>query len=167
MLATVLKPSHNLFAEVLHKRTGLTEVAASYDEAREREKRFLAEEVGISETTFRFVDGSGLAPDDLVTAAAVVRMLRWMNAPQRRNVWWNLLAQPGQREGTLRSRLLPLSERLRGKTGTVAGVNALAGIIAGRNGGHRYFAIMVNHHLGTSSAANRLIDAIVEAAADF
>jgi len=168
LLATVLKPSHNLFAETLLKRvSAFGEKPASYDQSREMERAFLVGEVGIDTNTFRFVDGSGLAPDDLVTPAAIVRMLRWMNAPARRSTYWNLLPAPGEREGTLRARLTPFSDRLRAKTGTVAGVNSLAGIIAGRNGGHRYFAVIVNHHLGSSGAANRLIDAIVAAAADF
>ncbi len=168
LLATVLKPSHNLFAETLLKRvSAYGGKPASYDESRERERMFLIGEVGIDENSFRFVDGSGLAPDDLVTPAAIVKMLRWMNAPVRRGIYWNLLAAPAEREGTLRSRLTPLSDRLRGKTGTVAGVNSLAGIIRGRNGGYRYFAVIVNHHLGYSSAASRLIDGIVGAAAEF
>ena len=167
LLATVLKPSHNLFAETLYKVSGATGEPASYDAARSRERAFLTKDVGIAESTFRFVDGSGLAPDDLVTPQAVVRMLRWMNDPLRREVYWKLLPVPGEQEGTLRSRLVPLADRLRAKTGTVAGVNSLAGIIRGRDGGHRYFAIMVNHHIGSSSAASRLIDAIVEAAAEF
>lgn len=168
LLATVLKPSHNLFAETLLKRvSAFGEKPASYDESRERERMFLVGEVGIDENSFRFVDGSGLAPDDLVTPVAIVKMLRWMNAPVRRGIYWNLLAAPGEREGTLRSRLTPLSDRLRGKTGTVAGVNSLAGIIRGRNGGYRYFAVIVNHHLGYTSAASRLIDGIVAAVAEF
>lgn len=168
LLATVLKPSHNLFAETLLKRvSAFGEKPASYDASRDQERAFLVNEVGLVDGTFRFVDGSGLAPDDLVTPSAIVQMLRWMNAPSRRGIYWNLLPAPGEREGTLRSRLVPLSDRLRAKTGTVAGVNALAGIIAGRNGGYRYFAVIVNHHIGSSSAATRLIDGIVLAAADF
>ncbi|MGZ8867856.1 MAG: D-alanyl-D-alanine carboxypeptidase/D-alanyl-D-alanine-endopeptidase [Thermoanaerobaculia bacterium] len=168
LLATVLKPSHNLFAETLLKRvSAFGEKPASYDVSREQEHAFLVNEVGLGDKTFRFVDGSGLAPDDLVTPAAIVKMLRWMNAPPRRGIYWNLLPGPGEREGTLRSRLVPLSDRLRAKTGTVAGVNSLAGIIAGRNGGYRYFAVIVNHHIGSGSVASRLIDNIVSAAAEF
>ena len=167
LLATMLKPSHNLFAEMLHKRTAAGELPASYDRARELEREFLVTTVGIDCAHFRFVDGSGLAPDDLVTSRAVVTLLRWMNDSRRRELWWSLLPQPGEAEGTLRSRLGPLADRLRAKTGTVAGVNSLAGVIAGRNGGFRYFSVMVNHHIGSSAAANRLINAIVEAAADF
>jgi len=101
-----------------------------------------------------------------VTPAAIVAMLRWMNAPQRRGVFWDLLATPAE-EGTLHRRLLPLASRLRGKTGTIAGVNALSGIIAGTRGGYRYFSILVNHHTAQSSAVTHAIDAIVNEIANF
>ena len=133
MIAYLLKVSQNLYAETLYKRISVDAKPASYDVSRDLEARFLTTDVGIDASEFRFVDGCGLSPDDLVTPAAVVKLLRWMNAPERRATWWTVLARPGE-EGTLVHRLLPLADRMRGKTGTVAGVNSLAGIIAGRNG---------------------------------
>ena len=163
LLTTSLKPSHNLFAEMLFKRSS---PEGSYTEARAMEARFL-QSIGLAAAEFRFVDGSGLAPDDLITTEGIVKLLRWMDAPERRATWWDLLAEPGSAEGSLRRRLLPLADRMRGKTGTVAGVNSLAGIIRGRNGGRRRFAIVVNHHLGSGTVAARLIDEITLAIADF
>jgi D-alanyl-D-alanine carboxypeptidase/D-alanyl-D-alanine-endopeptidase (penicillin-binding protein 4) len=161
LMTVMLKNSHNLYAEMLYKLAG----GGTYDGARHVESQLLTTEVRIAADEFRFVDGSGLAPDDLVTAAAMVRLLRWMDQPDRGVRWWDLLARPGEPEGTLRNRLKPLTDRLRGKTGSVAGVNSLAGIIRGQNGGTRYFAIIINHHTG--SGATRLIDTIVEAIAEF
>lgn len=167
LLATILKPSHNLFAETLLKRVSADGEPASYEDSLNRERLLLTERAGIDKDTFRFVDASGLAPDDLVTPAAIVKILRWMDDPIRRNVYWSLLAEPGAEEGTLRRRLIELAPRLRAKTGTVAGVASLAGIIRGRDGRTRYFAVIVNHHLGSSSGAAALIDSIVRAASDF
>jgi len=161
LLATMLKVSQNLYAEMLFKRT-----AGTYPGAEDLENLFLTSAVRIDGAEFRFVDGCGLAPDDLVTPAAVVTLLRWMNAPSRHGVFWSLLATPGE-EGTLRRRLVPLASRLRGKTGTIAGVNALSGIIAGTRGGFRYFSIVINHHIAESSIATRAIDAMVNAIAGF
>jgi D-alanyl-D-alanine carboxypeptidase/D-alanyl-D-alanine-endopeptidase (penicillin-binding protein 4) len=161
LLATVLKNSQNLYAEMIFKGT-----AGTYEGAEELERRFLADEVGIDSAELRFVDGSGLAPDDLLTPSAVVTILRWMNAPVRRGIFWNILATPGE-EGTLRQRLLPLASRLRGKTGTINGVNALSGIVAGTRGGFRYFSIIINHHIAESAIATRAIDEMVSAIADF
>jgi D-alanyl-D-alanine carboxypeptidase/D-alanyl-D-alanine-endopeptidase (penicillin-binding protein 4) len=160
LLSVVLKPSQNLYAEMLFK--GLSAVAqpASYDASEEIERRFLTGEIGIPGTDFRFVDGSGLSPDDLVTPRAIVTLLRWMNAPPRRAIWSMMLARPGD-EGTLRRRLLPFADRLHGKTGSINGVNALSGILDMPNGTHRYFSIIINHNAGESSDALKAIDAIV------
>lgn len=158
LLSVVLKPSQNLYAEMLFK--GLSAQPASYEASEEIERRFLTTEVGVPNGDFRFVDGCGLSPDDLVTPRAIVTILRWMNEPSRRAVWWMLLARPGD-EGTLRRRLLPFADRMRGKTGSISGVNALSGILNMPDGGHRYFSIIINHNAGDSSDALKAIDAIV------
>jgi D-alanyl-D-alanine carboxypeptidase/D-alanyl-D-alanine-endopeptidase (penicillin-binding protein 4) len=162
LLATTLKVSQNLYAETLLKDAGDGTYAGAFDHERE----FLTSEAGIDGHEFRFVDGCGLASDDLVTPAAVVKLLRWMNDPARRGMWWELLATPGE-EGTLHRRLLDLAPRLRGKTGSIAGVNALGCIIAGRNGGYRYVSVVLNHHVASTSEALHAIDAIVKVAAEF
>lgn len=158
LLSVVLKPSQNLYAEMLFK--GLSAQPASYEAAEDIERRFLTSEVGVATSDFRFVDGSGLSPDDLVTPRAIVTLLRWMNDSSRRAIWWMMLARPGD-EGTLRRRLLPFADRMRGKTGSINGVNALSGILNMPDGGHRYFSIIINHNAGDSSEALKAIDAIV------
>jgi serine-type D-Ala-D-Ala carboxypeptidase/endopeptidase (penicillin-binding protein 4) len=162
LLTTTLKNSQNLYAEALLKDAG----DGAYTTAFAREREFLTDEAGIDGREFRFVDGSGLAPDDLVTPAAIVKLLRWMNEPARRGMWWQILATPGE-DGTLHRRLIDLGGRLRGKTGSIAGVNALSCIIAGRLGGYRYVSVILNHHTAETSEALHAIDAIVTAAADF
>ena len=167
LLAVMLKPSQNLYAETLYKdlsADGGSE--ASYAASADVERRFLTGEAGLDGAEFRFQDGSGLTTHDLVTAAAVVKLLRWIDAPARRGVWWQLLAAPGE-EGTLRRRLLPLAARLRGKTGSIAGVNSLSGIVRGAGGETRYFSIILNHHTAGSGDALRAIDEMAAAIADF
>lgn len=158
LLRTVLKNSHNLYTEMLLKRAG----EGTYERAFAKEKVFAVNEARVAADEFRFVDGSGLAPDNLVTPRAMIIMYRWMNEPSRRAMWWSLLATPDE-EGTLRRRLVALRDRLRGKTGTIASVNALSGMIAMPNGRYRYFSVVVNHHTGEETLA--LIDAIVERSA--
>lgn len=160
LLSVVLKPSQNLYAEMLFKGLSAGTQPASYGASEEIERRFLTTEAGIADGDFRFVDGCGLSPDDLVTPRAIVGILRWMNEPSRRAVWSMMLAEPGQ-EGTLRRRLLPFANRMHGKTGSINGVNALSGILDGPNGTHRYFSIILNHHTAETSDALHAIDAIV------
>ena len=157
LLTTVLKNSHNLYAEMLLKRSA----DGTYEGALAREREFLRNEVRLDDGSFRFADGSGLSPDDLVTPEATIRMLRWMSEPSRRPFWWSVLAQPNN-EGTLRRRLIALEQRLRGKTGTINGVAALSGILVMDDGRHRYFCVVVNHHAGDGDEAVKVIDAIVE-----
>ncbi|HYM60478.1 MAG TPA: D-alanyl-D-alanine carboxypeptidase/D-alanyl-D-alanine-endopeptidase, partial [Thermoanaerobaculia bacterium] len=137
LLPIVLKNSQNLYAEMLLKSLSVSPSGpASYGASLDIERAFLISEVGAGTNEFRFVDGSGLASDDLVTPAAIVKVLRWMNDPVRRGIFWSLLATPGE-EGTLHHRLLDLAPRLRGKTGTINGVNALSAILLGRDGRYR------------------------------
>jgi D-alanyl-D-alanine carboxypeptidase/D-alanyl-D-alanine-endopeptidase (penicillin-binding protein 4) len=162
ILTTVLKNSHNLYTEVLFK--DLSPAPASYGESLAIERRFLTEEVGLADGEFRFVDGCGLSTDDLVTPAALVKMVRWMNDPARRALFLPLMAEAGG-EGTLRRRAVSLGNRLHAKTGTINGVNALSGTIAMPDGRWRYFSIVLNHHLADGDDATRIIDAVVEAMA--
>jgi D-alanyl-D-alanine carboxypeptidase/D-alanyl-D-alanine-endopeptidase (penicillin-binding protein 4) len=164
LLAIVLKPSQNLYAETLYKDLSAGAEPASYGASADVERRFLTGEVGIDGAEFRFQDGSGLTTHDLVAAEALVKLLRWIDGPSRRGVWWQILATPGE-EGTLRRRLLPLATRLRGKTGSISGVNSLSGIVRGVNGGTRYFSIVLNHHTG--GEALKTIDEMAAAIADF
>jgi serine-type D-Ala-D-Ala carboxypeptidase/endopeptidase (penicillin-binding protein 4) len=157
LLTTVLKNSHNLYAEMLLKRVG----GGTYATAFAVDRAFLTSEVKLDGDSFRFSDGSGLAADNLTTAKATIRVLRWMNEPARRGMWWALLSQPAN-EGTLRRRLVALDQRVRGKTGTLSGVNALSGIIAMPDGRYRYFSVMVNHHAGDGDEAQKVIDRVVE-----
>lgn len=163
LLASVLKNSQNLYAEMLFKRSS---PSGSYDESRQLERAFAINEAHVPASEFRLMDGCGLSPDDLVTPSAIVKILQWMNAPGRRGVWWMTLAQPGT-EGTLRRRVTNLTDRMRGKTGTINGVNALSGIVAGEKGGYRYFSIILNHHIADSSEATKTIDAVVQEIAKF
>ena len=161
LLMSVLKISQNTYAEMMLKRSS---ASGSYADSLALERTFLTNEVGIDPPEFYFADGSGLTRRDLVTPAAAVKVLRWMNAPERRATWWLILGEPGG-EGTLRRRLIPFASRLRAKTGTLTGVHCLSGIIAGANGRYRYFSIMLNHHQG--GEATKVIDQIVAEIAKF
>lgn len=175
LLPIVLKNSNNVYAEMLFKRAAGGAPVATYAEAFRKEREFLTAEAGLDPNDFRFVDGSGLSPEDMVAPEATVGLLRWMNHPARRNFWIPLLATPGE-GGTLRVRIKalaapagasPVHARFHGKTGTINSVNALSGIVEGRSGGTRYVAAVVNHHAGDSDRAEDLLDAIITRVADF
>src|ERR1041385_830753 len=162
LLSVEMKPSQNLYAEMLYKDAG----GGKYADAPEAERRFLTKEAGVDPAEFRFVDGSGVSATNFVAAEAAIKVLRWMNDPARRAAWWLILATPGE-EGTLHRRLVELAPRLRGKTGTLTGVSSLSGIVTGAGGGTRYFSIIVNHYAAGSGEAERVLDAIAREIAAF
>jgi D-alanyl-D-alanine carboxypeptidase/D-alanyl-D-alanine-endopeptidase (penicillin-binding protein 4) len=165
LLSVEMKPSQNLYAEMLYKDIALGG-PASYALSQAEERRFLTTEVGADPAEFRFVDGSGVSATNYVAPEVAVKVLRWMDNPSRRGAWWLILATPGE-EGTLHRRLTDLAARLRGKTGTLTGVNALSAIVRGTGGGTRYFTIMLNHHAMSSADAQQVIDAIAREIAAF
>jgi D-alanyl-D-alanine carboxypeptidase/D-alanyl-D-alanine-endopeptidase (penicillin-binding protein 4) len=166
LLATMMKVSQNLYADTLFKRASIGNEPASFQRSLELERLFLVTEVGIDPTEFHFADGSGLSVRNLVTPRAIVRLLRWLDAEPRREENFMIFATPGE-AGTLSRRLAGLEDRMRGKTGTISGVNTLSGYVISPRGHRRYFSILANHHAGGSRAAIAIIDAIVQKVADF
>lgn len=163
LLSVLLKNSQNLYAEMLLKRL-VTGAPAGYEGALARERIVLIGEARLDPASFEFADGSGLSVENLVTPRALVRIVRYMHAPARQGVFTLLLPAPGE-EGTLARRLPELSARLRAKTGSIDGVNALSGWVRHQSGAIRYFSIVVNHHRASSDDAIRAIDEVARAIA--
>ncbi|MDX1582379.1 MAG: D-alanyl-D-alanine carboxypeptidase/D-alanyl-D-alanine-endopeptidase [Thermoanaerobaculia bacterium] len=159
LIGTMLESSSNLFAEMLYKSTS-NEEPKSWEGARQVERYFLTEVVGVDDESFLFEDGSGLGVENYVSAGATVKLLRWMTEPSRRAMWEELLASPGE-SGTLERRLKGFEGRLWGKTGTLDGVRGLAGYLVRGDGDLRYFAIIVNNHSAFAWQAGDVIDQIV------
>jgi D-alanyl-D-alanine carboxypeptidase/D-alanyl-D-alanine-endopeptidase (penicillin-binding protein 4) len=166
MLGSVLADSSNLYAEMLFKRLSRGEGTASWNGSLAIERAFLTNQVGLEPATFRFDDGGGLSPENLVTARSTVELLRYArSAPAGREFWEASLAKPGE-EGTLRRRLPELTGRLFAKTGTIDGVAGLAGWLYREDGTLRYFAIFVNNHAAPPREVTKAIDRIVLAIAE-
>ncbi len=165
LLTTVLKNSQNLYAEMLFRASAREHAPVSYQAARSAEEDYLTTAVGLGMGQFYSADGSGLSPENMVTPEAMVRAFRHLYEPGRRNVFYSLLATPGE-SGTLRRRLAGLEDRMRGKTGTINGVSALSGYVLMPDESVRFFSLIVNHHLSTSSVAEAAMDRIVQRLSD-
>jgi D-alanyl-D-alanine carboxypeptidase/D-alanyl-D-alanine-endopeptidase (penicillin-binding protein 4) len=90
-------------------------------------------------------DGSGLSHQNRVTAQQVVKLLTTMRRHRAAEVFVGSLAAPGE-PGTMQRRyaLPELRGRLRGKTGTIQGVQALAGYVSRADGTTLAFALLIN-----------------------
>jgi len=160
-LRIIDKASQNLHAEMAlravgRERRGVGSRAAGLDELR----AFLTE-AGVGDTSYNIEDGSGLARPNLVTPAAVVKLLRYMYNSPSRSTWISFLPVAG-RDGTLAFRFedTPAAGRIHAKTGTMAHVDALSGYAQRRDGSWVAFSILVNNSNQSVAAVRAVMDKI-------
>ena len=111
------------------------------------------------------VDGSGLSPDDRITPAALARLLAAAASPDHPELRSVLTGMPiGGYSGTLANRYLTGSAAagrgyVHAKTGTLNGVNTLAGVVYDADGRLLTFAFMANN-VRSPGAAMASLDAL-------
>ena len=133
VLPVMLKDSDNMIAEAMLRTMGAnqeqtsthtpTGLAAVYD--------LLQGQFGALSRQVVMVDGAGLSTENRVTAQFLVELLRQVVARQPdMNEWIGALPRSGE-DGTLTERALPetMQGLLRAKTGTLRGVQNLAGLL--------------------------------------
>ena len=167
-LAVTNKKSQGFYAEQVFKTLGAEKTGkGSWEAAVSVEKSFLAE-LGLDPARFELHDGSGLSPENRVSAADIVAFLRAMNAHPNGPVWKSTLAVSGDPEGTLRHRLSDrlVAGKVIAKTGSISGVSTLAGYVTAVSGRTYAFAILLNGRrvYDTSGHAfqDRLLRALVK-----
>ncbi len=74
-------------------------------------------------------DGSGRSPRNRVAPITLVMLLRAMYRSEHRELYWNVLPQPGSRS-TLAYKGLGLGHRVRAKTGYIKATFALSGYLS-------------------------------------
>ena len=162
-LFPILNTSQNWYAEMLLKQLGRQfGQAGSWREGLEVERRFLIDTVGIDSTQFSLSDGSGLSAVNLVTPAALVRLLTFMRHRPAFPIWSAGLPVSGER-GSLRTRFLggELEGKVMAKTGSISTVNTLSGYLTRQDGRTVIFSIQANHHALGGRAMIAAIDSIV------
>jgi serine-type D-Ala-D-Ala carboxypeptidase/endopeptidase (penicillin-binding protein 4) len=145
-LRITAKVSQNLHAELALRAVGRARRnIGSFEAGLEELKTFVAE-AGIDADSYSFHDGSGLARLNLVTPAAVVRLLQFMYASPARDNWISLLPVAGL-DGTLATRFgNGAAGKIRAKTGSLSHVTALSGYIERPAGRWLAFSILVNNY---------------------
>jgi D-alanyl-D-alanine carboxypeptidase/D-alanyl-D-alanine-endopeptidase (penicillin-binding protein 4) len=145
ILRVVNKESHNLFAEAVGKTLGrMVTGEGSFGGTEEAVTRFLTRDVGIPAEELRVRDGSGLSPENRVSAGAIIRLLDFMAASPLWDDFWSTLPEAGVRRELGRMGGTPASRNLRAKTGTMEGVSALSGMVRTRSGERVLFSILSN-----------------------
>jgi len=155
------KVSQNLHAELALRAVGRARRnVGSFEAGLEELKSFLTE-AGIAADAYNLHDGSGLARLNLVTPAAVVKLLRHMYGSSSREDWISLLPVGGQ-DGTLGGRFGEgaASGRVHAKTGSLSHVSALSGYVQRTGGDWVAFSILVNNFNGRTAEVRGVMDRI-------
>ena len=146
LTADMNKHSRNLIAEHLIRAVGYEYSGVATTEAGLDVLHDYLVDLGIPESDFTLMNGSGLSPDTKIKPSVVTAVLLDLyRDPSIRHEFLASLAVNGQ-EGTLKWRLKdePQYSKLRGKTGSINGVYCLGGYIR-TDSGHVYaFSFFVN-----------------------
>ncbi len=172
-----MKPSQNLYTELLLRTLGKTAVPngtassperATVDEGIEAVKTFLRGAGVEPRGQFVMADGSGLSRHDYITANGTTQLLTYMSTHRYANVFRDTLPIAGV-DGTLRNRMkgTPAAGNLRAKTGTISGVASLSGYVTSGAGERLVFSIIINNYPEESSSRRSFIDSIALLLASF
>jgi serine-type D-Ala-D-Ala carboxypeptidase/endopeptidase (penicillin-binding protein 4) len=171
LLVPFLKLSNNGHAEALLKAMGREfRGQGSWDAGIAVANQRLAA-LGISASTYRMVDGSGLSRMDMLTAEQITNLLLAARGEPWFDQWYAALPIAGQPDrfvgGTLRARMrnTPAAGNVHAKTGSLTGVTALSGYVTAASGEPFVFSIMFNNHL--SPNPKDIEDAIAVRLANF
>jgi len=160
-LPDFLKPSDNLYGELLLRTIGRLNAGASTPEAGITRIQAWMASNGIPTSGVQPADGSGLSMWNTTTAEATVALLRTMAT----NKQFRYALPVGGIDGTLKARF-PAPEhkgKVQAKTGTLSVASCLSGYAENTKGETIVFSILMNHfdRKAGSAAARRAQDDIV------
>ncbi|MEQ8189926.1 MAG: D-alanyl-D-alanine carboxypeptidase/D-alanyl-D-alanine-endopeptidase [Candidatus Eremiobacterota bacterium] len=145
-IAYINKESDNLSAEMLLKTIGgIYNGYGTSENGSSIVKGFLGY-IGTDVKGLTMVDGSGLSPENRVTARIIVDVLTFMYRSEYRKSFMDSLSVAGV-DGTLKKRLTGTIAKgnLKAKTGTLNGVSSLSGYVTTSYGQTLVFSIVSNN----------------------
>ncbi|MGW6742754.1 D-alanyl-D-alanine carboxypeptidase/D-alanyl-D-alanine endopeptidase [Streptomyces sp. NPDC055025] len=168
LVERALTESDNDIAESLARQTALAAGRPASFEGAGQAVHAQLEKLELPLTGARFADGSGLNRKDRASAALLTALLARAADPAHPELRPVLTGLPVARfSGTLRSRYqdaAPAAGLVRAKTGTLTGVNTLAGTVVDARGRLLVFAFMAGstpEPAGAQAALDRLSAALV------
>jgi len=160
-LRVTAKVSQNLHAELLLRAVARARRGVGSLEAGLEEMRAFLKEIGVTKDEFQATDASGLSRLNLVTPAAVVKLLQFMYRSPNRENWMSLLPVGGE-DGTLKLRFrnTAAAGHIRAKTGTLSHVNSLSGYAERKDGTMQAFSFLSNNQGAPSAEIRSVVDKI-------
>lgn len=174
--AQTLKPSQNLYTELILRTLGKVAAPARTSPSADRTSEAAGIEVvetflreaGVNPSPLSLNDGSGLSRNDMVTAEATLQLLTYMRRHRYANAFRDALPIAGV-DGTLRNRMkgTVAENNLRAKTGTLSSASSLSGFVTTAAGEELVFSIMVNNYPDGTNPPSVCIDPIAILLASF
>jgi D-alanyl-D-alanine carboxypeptidase/D-alanyl-D-alanine-endopeptidase (penicillin-binding protein 4) len=166
-LRVINKVSQNLHAELMLRLLGREKGTAGTIEGGLEVVRGFLMQAGIRGDEYAFFDGSGMSRENLVTPAAIVKLLKFVAGQPWSASFRSTLPVAGV-DGSMAERLKGTAAqgRVQAKTGSLGHVNALSGYVETVNGEQVVFSIMANNHNLGNRRAEAVMDRIVGAIVD-
>ena len=171
--ARIMKPSQNMFTEVLLRTIGeqvgdkADPKRTSADRGIDVVKGFLRQ-IGVADDAYVPWDGSGLSRHNVVTPSALITLYTYMAKQSRFSQAWIDSLPIGGVDGTIRNRFkgTAATNNVKAKTGTLDQVSGLSGYVTTASGEKLVFSMLVN---GVPEPALRLstIDQVVNVLAEY
>lgn len=130
-----LRKSVNLYGEALAKTIGSEKKKEATTEAGVNTIKAFWKDKGIEPTSINMKDGSGLSPQNRITAEALAKVMQYARLQTYFNSFYNAL---------------PEFNGIKMKSGTIGGVKSFTGYVNGYT-----FAIVVNNYNGSTSEVVR------------
>lgn len=165
LIHDMLKKSDNIIAASLFKKLGqlYTHQQGSWETGAQAVTQILSRYARVDVSGMKILDGSGLSPDNLATASQMMQLLDYaIHTPKISDDFYSALPIGGI-DGTLKHRLGNIPRRVHAKTGTISGVNSLAGYVTTRDNQTIGFVILVNGRKSLGWKYKAMEDKIVTA----
>lgn len=158
LAAEVLKPSQNLYTDLLLANVGESsrDAAADSDKTSEdlgvRELNKMLARAGVNESEAYFEEGSGLSRDNLTSPNATLKLLKYVSAQKYAGDYIAALPVAGV-DGTLKNRMkgTPADGNVRAKTGSLRWTSSLSGHVTSAAGERLAFSFMLNRYQAPSN----------------
>lgn len=167
ILTDMLVHSNNHTAEQLLRVVGERRSNVGTDATGIAAERQELERLGVPPEEIKPYDGSGLAPADKVAPVALARLIAAELRGPNASVFVRALPRVGQEGTVIYHQLSDARGRVRAKSGHLAQVNALAGVVATRRHGRVAFVFVVNDPAAQAAEVSVAQDSALDALADF
>ncbi|HLB41329.1 MAG TPA: D-alanyl-D-alanine carboxypeptidase/D-alanyl-D-alanine-endopeptidase [Gammaproteobacteria bacterium] len=163
LINDMLKKSDNVIAGALFKKLGqlYSNEPGSWENGSFAVSQILAKRAGVNITGMRVLDGSGLSPDNLSTAAQMMQVLDFAYHHYPTSYEFISALPIAGVDGTLKHRLGYIARKVRAKTGTISGVTSLAGYTVSADKEPLAFVVMINGNRGMGWRYKALEDKVI------